>query len=130
MQPRRNIIRYAKKLVKLSFEGDFVSEERVYAILTTLRDNPPANPRKTLKLYLLKLRSAMRKCEARVEHAGALHADTLSSMQKDLEAYYNRKLRMTTKENSDLLAGFCIFVGDDVWDASVAGHIETLSQSF
>ena len=130
MQPHPKIVFFAKKLVELSFEGDFVSEERVTAIIEVLRKNPLRNRRQTLKLYLIKLRAAMSFCEARLEYFGDIPRDTLKYLQNELEQHYSRKLILKTQENTDLLAGFRIFVGDDIWDASVAGQIEKLLKSF
>jgi F-type H+-transporting ATPase subunit delta len=42
---------------------------------------------------------------------------------------YNRPVSAVTKQDTSLIAGVRVRVGDDVYDASVAGRLQRLAES-
>lgn len=121
---------YSKKLLQLSFDKGHISEEKVSAILTTLKSSPPRQFKSILQSYLKKIRIELRKENATIEHAGPLDISIINKIQTDLNKHYNRNITLSTKENSNLLAGIKIIVADDIWDSSVSGQLELLAKSF
>lgn len=120
----------AKKLLALSFDNGRVSDEKVTAVLQVLRDNPPRNYKTVLESYMAKIRSELRKENARIDFAGSLDEAAITQIKDNLCKYYNRDIQVTVNENPELLAGLRISVADDVWDSSVAGRLQQLAQSF
>lgn len=121
---------FAKKLLILSLENNRVNEEKVIAILQTLKANPPRNYKKILEMYFLKIHSEIRKENATIEYAGALLESQINDIKHNLDKYYNRDIKVTTVNVPELLAGVRVSVADDVWDTSALGRLEMLAQSF
>lgn len=121
---------YAKKLFELSLENNRVNAERVNAVLTLLSKNKPKDSKDILKLYQVKIKQALRSETLKVQSAGNLELPVFSQIHSKLEEHYKRKLSVTMIPNAHLLAGIRIEVGDDVWDYSVAGRLDSLSKKF
>lgn len=118
---------YAKKLVAISLDASgVVSAERVEGVLAVLRENPPRHHRSLLKQYLTYLRRELAKGQAKVEFAGELTNAVLAEIKDGLSTRYNRGIDVVTQENPKLIAGFRVAIGDDVFDASVAGRLHAL----
>ncbi|MGE9293025.1 MAG: F0F1 ATP synthase subunit delta [Puniceicoccales bacterium] len=117
----------AHKLVELSLdETGRVSAERVGGVLTTLEQNPPRHLRALLKQYLVYIRQELARSQAQVEYAGELPASTLAEIRQELSEHYNRAVDVLPRENESLIAGFRVAIGDDVYDASLAGRLHAL----
>lgn len=115
---------YAKKLALISLENGHISNERVSAVLETLRQSPPRKISTVLKYYAFYIRREMKKSQMQVEYAGELNASSVESLKTHFSKTYNRPLSVLTQENKKLIAGLRIHIGDDVYDSSVAGRLE------
>lgn len=121
---------YARRLRELSEnEKGRICNERVGAILATLRANPPKEFRSILKIYLAYIARALRKEHVTIEHAGEVSEKSVKEIKDFLDNYYKRDVRVTHKEKPELIAGVVVRSGDDIWDASIAGYLETLSKT-
>ncbi len=120
---------FAKKLVQLSLEDGAVSSDKVQAVLGALAEKPPRHFKALLKLYMNLMKQEIRNSQAIVEYSGQIGADTLQGLQHRLSARYGRTISISTRENTELIAGLRVSVADDVYDASVSGQLETLAQS-
>lgn len=127
---KRSTSIFAKQLVSMSLEDDFISLERVNAVLEVLRQKQPRNFLSLLETYQTKIKAQLRHEEAFVEYAGSLDEAEIAHILDGLSKHYGRKLRVKTKRNDALLAGVCVHVGDDVWDASALGRLQSLSEVF
>lgn len=121
---------FAKKLLAISLENNRVSEEKVTAILQTLKSNPPRRYKEILEIYLLKIRAELRKENATIEHSGVLSSAAVNDIKENLTKYYNRDIKVSEQNVPELLAGVRIRVADDVWDTSVLSRLEQLTQLF
>lgn len=121
---------YAKKLLIISEENGSISHERVAAILEALKLNPPRHIRSILRIYRAQITQALRKENAVIEHVGDISQDSIETFQKQLNSYYKKNVLITKKENPDLIAGILIRAGDDIWDSSISGRLQTLAKSF
>ncbi len=118
---------FAKKLVAIALdESGRVSAERVGDILEALRQDPPRQHRAVLKQFLVYLRRELAKSQARVEYAGDITETALKEIEENLSKHYDRKVDVVTWENPDLIAGFRVSIGDDVYDSSIAGRLHSL----
>ena len=119
---------YARKLVSLSLdEAGRISDERVNAILQVLKEKPPRQLKLILKIYLYYIKQEIRRSEAVLEYAGEIQPAAVEAIERDLSSRYHRSVSSVTRENPDLIAGLRVTIGDDVYDASVAGHLEKLA---
>lgn len=116
----------AKKLLKLSFEGEGVSLARIQAIVQSLRDKPAHKRKPLLKLYCNYLLQEIGKTEGKLEYAGNVTNKDLQSLEKALKEYYVHDVSLTPVELPNLIAGFRITIGDDVWEASVSNNLKQL----
>lgn len=118
---------FARKLVEISLDADGrVSAERVGDVLTTLEQNPPRHLRALLKQYLVYIRHELARTQAKLEYAGDISPSTLAEIREELSSHYARSVDILSKENPELIAGFRVAIGDDVYDASLAGRLHAL----
>lgn len=130
MSSRQKLADEVRRLRDLSLDNGVVSPERVGAVLKALTaSRKPHELRPLLRGYLAAMRREVAKGEARVEYAGALTEAAKASLAAHFTKVYGRPVSVTAKPDESLLAGFRARVGDDVYDASVAGHLEKLSRA-
>ena len=116
-----------KKLTSLSLDdGQGISVEKVKAILQVLRNKPAHILKPLLKKYQFFLLRENRKKEALLEYAGTIAKDEIMSIKKSLEDYYGHEIDISHHENNQLLAGFRVSIGDDIWEASLANNLRHL----
>jgi F-type H+-transporting ATPase subunit delta len=60
---------------------------------------------------------------------GALSAETLAAIETNFSKIYDRAITAETETDTSLIAGVRIRVGDDVYDASVAGRLKRLAEN-
>lgn len=117
----------ARTLFQLSLVDGAVSPERVAGVLEYVERDRPANPLMVLQSYRRLVAADLAKSEATVEHAGAVSDSVLQSISAALSRKYHRRVSVRGAPNPALLAGIRIRVGDDVYEASVAGQLAALS---
>ncbi|MGF1484246.1 MAG: F0F1 ATP synthase subunit delta [Opitutales bacterium] len=120
-------LQIAKKLVALSKgEDGRLSEERIGLVLQALRGNPPSGLRALLKQYLRLAERERGLYTARIETAGTLATAMQDDLRAFLESHYARSVDLEVRENTALIAGVRVRIGDDVWERSVAASLERL----
>jgi len=119
----------ARQLFKLSLENGAVSPERVAGALAYLEKSRPANPLMILKAYRRLIATELARSEAVVEHAGSMASTVLQALTTSLTAKYQRPITVTATANPTLLAGLRVRVGDDLYEASVAGQLAALAEA-
>ncbi|MCB1123165.1 MAG: F0F1 ATP synthase subunit delta [Verrucomicrobiae bacterium] len=129
MQKDETLRKFARNLATLSLEDGLVSAERVQAVLGALGQKPPRKPKTVLKYYLHYVKQAINQSRAVIEYAGEIDSAEIRAIEEQLTRTYNRPISSTTVENEDLIAGFRISIGDDIYDASVLGRLATLEKS-
>ncbi len=125
----KKILRFAKKLVELSREGGVVTESRVSEVLAGLKTGNIRHKLLVLKTYLYFIRKAVAEQTAVVAIAGALSDEALASIESNFSKLYNRSITAVTRQDASLIAGIRVRVGDDVYDASVAGNLQRLAEN-
>tara|TARA_B100001123_G_scaffold444347_1_gene592910 strand:+ start:9764 stop:10159 length:396 start_codon:yes stop_codon:yes gene_type:complete len=120
---------FAKKLADLSLDNGLVSTEKVEAVLETLRKHSPRKPKIVLKNYLYYIKQAINRGKAVIEFAGSVEESAIAAIEKQLSENYNRPITTTSLANDALIAGLRITIGDDIYDASVAGRLANLEKS-
>lgn len=127
MAAPKQIRQTARILLSASLENGAVSAERVEGVLAWVEKNQPAHSLAILREYQRLVQIEINKSSARIEHAGALGADTVAAIAAALSRRYNRSVTATSVENAALIAGIRVSIGDDVYESSIAGQLEALS---
>ena len=125
----KKIRQFAKSLVELSRDKGVVTESRVAEVLDGLRKGELRKKGLVLKAYLLYIRRAVAEQTALVATPGALSPEALSSIESNFTRIYGRPISAVTQADPSLIAGVRIRVGDDVYDASVAGRLKRLAEN-
>lgn len=126
-----NLRRTTARLVELSRGNDGrIDGSRVKTVLAELEKTfPPAELRPLLESFYAAVARALRFSEARIEFAGTLPAGTETALAAHFSALYGRAISPVPAPNPALLGGLRVQVGDDVYDASLAGALARLRAS-
>ena len=129
MKSDKKINSFAKKLVELSKHEGALSEERAAEVVSAMRTSKHRQPLRVLKAYLVYIRRELALQTAVVSAPTSLSAESLSAIESSLSANYNRPIRAHAEQDSSLIAGLRVRVGDDLYDASLAGRLQRLAHS-
>lgn len=127
MAAPKQIRQTARALFSVSLENGAVSPGRVAGVLAWFEKTNPPRALAILREYHRLVSVEINRTRARVEHAGALPPDAVSSIATALSKRYGRAITATATENSALIAGIRVSIGDDVFESSIAGQLESLS---
>lgn len=120
---------YARQLTQLSLAEGVVDPERVNGVLAYLAQHPPSRPLAVLRAYhRLVARELARSC-AVVQHAGDVNAGILGAIAGAMSQKYQRPITAEARRDEALIAGLRVRVGDDVYEATVAGRLAALAAS-
>ena len=129
MKRDQKITKLAKKLVELSKDDGVVTESKVGEVLAGFRQVQHRHHLAVLKTFLNYLRREVALQTAVVSTPAGLSDDTLSAIEAQFSKLYNRPVGAITQQDTSLIAGVRVRVGDDVYDASVAGRLQRLAES-
>ncbi len=129
MKRDQKITRLAKKLVELSKDNGVVTEAKVGEVLAALKQVQHRHHLTVLKTFLGYLRREIALQTAVVSTPGALSDDALKAIETTYSNMYGRPVSAVTQQDTSLIAGVRVRVGDDVYDASVAGHLQRLAEN-
>lgn len=121
-------IRFAKRLVELSREDGKVTRENVAKVLEALKASPPRHLLPILKSYLRYVRVAVAQQTASVDTPVELPDSLPQNLEATFSKIYGRPVESAVSIDPSLIAGLRVRVGDDVYDASVAGRLRRLSE--
>lgn len=129
MKRDQKITQLAKKLVELSKDNGVVTEAKVGEVLAGLKQVQHRHHLTVLKSFLNYLRREIALQTAVVSTPAALSADALKEIEAKFTNLYGRPVSAVTQQDTSLIAGVRVRVGDDVYDASVAGRLQRLAES-
>ena len=129
MKRDQKIIKLAKKLVELSKDNGVVTESRVVEVLSGLQQVQHRHHLTVLKTFLNYLRREVALQTAVVSTPAGLSDDAIKAIEVQFSKLYNRPVNAVTQPDTSLIAGVRVRVGDDVYDASVAGRLQRLAES-
>lgn len=130
MKRDKKITQLAKKLVELSKdEQGVVTEAKVGEVLAGLKQVAVRHHLSVLKAYLNYLRREIALQTAVVSTPDSLSSETLQAIAAKYTAIYGRPVSAVVKSDPSLIAGVRVRVGDDVYDASVAGRLQRLAEN-
>ncbi len=127
MAAKDTTLKLARQLFKLSFDASgSLSSERVTGVLGYVEKTKPANVIDVLKAYQRLIAREVARSQAIVEHAGNVNEAALQSIAAAMSKKYGRPVTTKAKANPALLAGLRVHVGDDVYEATIAGQLSAL----
>jgi F-type H+-transporting ATPase subunit delta len=129
MKRDQKITRLAKKLVELSKDNGVVTEAKVTEVLAGLKQVQHRHHLTVLKTFLSYLRREIALQTAVVMTPGALSDDALKAIEATYSKMYDRPVSAVIQQATSLIAGVRVRVGDDVYDASVAGRLQRLAEN-
>lgn len=124
----KQVSQLAKQLTQLSLGADgAVDPERVGGVLAYLAKHAPLKPIAVLKAYHRLISMELAKTNAVVEHAGTITDQVLGHIAGALSQKYHRAVAATGTRNDDLIAGLRVRIGDDVYESTVSGQLDSLA---
>ena len=129
MKRDQKITKLAKKLVELSKDNGVVTEAKVGEVLAGLKQVEHRHHLTVLKTFLNYLRREIALQTAVVSTPGALSDEALKAIEATYTKMYGRPISAVTQQDTSLIAGVRVRVGDDVYDASVAGRLQRLAEN-
>ena len=129
MKRDQKITKLAKKLVELSKDNGVVTESKVGEVLAGFQQVQHRHHLAVLKTFLNYLRREVALQTAVVSTPTGLSDDALRAIEVQFSKLYNRPVSAVTQQNTSLIAGVRVRLGDDVYDASVAGRLQRLAES-
>ena len=129
MKRDQKITQLAKKLVELSKDNGVVTEAKVGEVLAGLKQVQHRHHLTVLKTFLNYLRREIALQTAVVSTPAALSDEALKAIEATYSKMYGRPVTAVTKQDTSLIAGVRVRVGDDVYDASVAGRLQRLAEN-
>ena len=125
----QKITKLAKKLLELSKDSGVVTESKVGEVLAGLQQVQHRHHLTVLKTFLNYLRREVALQTAVVSTPAELGDDAIKAIEVQFSKLYNRPVSAVTQRDTNLIAGVRVRVGDDVYDASVAGRLQRLAES-
>ena len=129
MKRDQKITKLAKKLVELSKDSGVVTESKVAEVLAGVQQVQHRHHLTVLKTFLNYLRREVALQTAVVSTPTGLSDDSIKAIEVQFSKLYNRSVNAVTQPDTSLIAGVRVRVGDDVYDASVAGRLQRLAES-
>ena len=129
MKRDQKITKLAKKLLELSKDSGVVTESKVAEVLAGFQQVQHRRHLTVLKTFLNYLRREVALQTAVVSTPTGLSEDAIKAIEVQFSKLYNRPVNVVTQPDTSLIAGVRVRVGDDVYDASVAGRLQRLAES-
>ena len=129
MKRDQKITKLAKKLLELSKDSGVVTESKVAEVLAGFQQVQHRRHLTVLKTFLNYLRREVALQTAVVSTPTGLSEDVIKAIEVQFSKLYNRPVNAVTQPDTSLIAGVRVRVGDDVYDASVAGRLQRLAES-
>lgn len=123
------ITQLAKKLVEFSKENGIVTEGKVTEVLSALKQAQHRHYLAILKAFLNFIRREITLQTAIVSTPSNLSEANLKAIEAHFAKAYDRPINAVLKQDDALIAGVQVRVGDDVYDASIAGYLQRLSEN-
>ena len=128
MKKSKQLEKQIKKLLEISFKDGKIIESQVVRSIKVLKSLPKSEAIEALSEYLRGLKRKEREHTMYIETTIPLSALQLKKARRIVE----RRVKITkviTKVNPEILGGFKLRVGDEVWDESTLAKINQLKEA-
>ena len=120
----------ARRVFRLCMTDDRMDEAKLRTAIGKIVTEKPRDYRGVLVALKRLVRLEVGRNKVLVESATDLDEASKHKLQADLNARHGRDLEFEYKTNPELLGGLRVRVGNDVWDGTVKGRLDRLSQAF
>lgn len=121
------LLKTINKLADLSFKDGRLLESQVTKSVKILKTLKTADSIWTISEYLKELKRKERQYTMFIETSFPLPADLLKKIKKIVDKRH-KITKIKTSVNPQILGGFKLKIGDDVWDESLAGRINQIKE--
>jgi len=126
MSNRSRVKKIAHLLLDHSLDEDQrVNEDKVKEILSSLREDPPLQHREILRFFARLVKIHMSSYQGIIEYAGGKGSQIVGKIQAS-DSFKNSKMELKSSENPELIAGFKLKIGDDVYEDSILNRLNRL----
>lgn len=128
MKKNKQLQKLIKKLVEVSFQEGRIVESQVTKSIKALKALPKDQAIEALSEYLRQLKRLQRVHTMYIETVIPLNSTQLKKIKKIVE----KKVKITkvvTNINPDILGGFKLKVGDEIWDETVLGKVNQVKEA-
>lgn len=125
---KKQLQKKVSQLVDISFKDGRMFETQVTRSIKVLKTLPRPQAIEALSEYLRELRRKERQHTLYIETTIPLSSDQINKIKSVVE----EKVAITkvlVSINTDILGGFKLRVGDEIWDESVAGKIQQIKEA-
>lgn len=116
----------AKRLVKICLKSGNFDESAALEVVKYITANKNNRNLQTLTYFKQLVRLELNKETAKLEFASELSETVVTDITTRLEKIYNRKMRLEKQKKAELIGGFKVTVGSDVYDYSTINRLEQL----
>lgn len=124
----KELLKTVRKLVEVCFSDGKIIEREVAKAIKALKILPRSQSIFALSEFLKELKRKEREHTMYVETAISLSPTTVSKMRKIIE----KKIKITkvlVNINPEILGGFKLKIGDEIWDESILGKIGQVKEA-
>jgi len=129
MSSSNKVFKVAQGLLNQSFgDNGRIDSDKVSAILSELRENPPAKHIEILKRFGFLVRRHMSSYQVSLEFKGGDGSEIASNLSKKNFIDENAT-EVQAVDCPSLIAGFRVKVGDDVYEDSIANRLNNVRKA-
>lgn len=128
MKKDRQLLKLVKDLTEISFSDGKIIERQVVKSIKILKSLPQPKAILAMSEFLKELKRKEREHTMYIETAIPLSAPQINKMKKIVE----KKIKITrivVNMNPEILGGFKLRIGDDIWDESILGKINQIKEA-
>lgn len=127
MIKNKQLQKLVNKLVEISFKDGKMVESQITKSIKALKSLPRYQSIESLSEYLKNLKREERKYTMFIEAAIPLSNAQLRKMKKIVEKK-NKITKIVTSINSEILGGFKLKIGDEIWDESILEKVNQVKE--
>lgn len=127
MKKNKQLQKLVARLVEASFKDGRMIESQVSKSIKLLKTYPKAKAILALSEYLKSLKRMERQYTIYIESSIPLPLDVVNRMKRVV----SKKMTITkviTSVNPQILGGFKLKIGDEIWDESILGRINQIKE--
>ena len=128
MKKSKSLIKLIRKLAEESFKDGKIIESQVVKSIKALKSLPTSDAVLALSEYLKDLKRIERGHTMYIETAFPLSPAQVKKMKKIVEKR-NKIAKVLVNINEEIIGGFKLRIGDEIWDESVLGKIKEVKEA-
>ncbi len=128
MKIRKQLQKTVNKLIDLSFKDGKIAEAQVARSIKVLKSLSRSEAIPALSEYLKNLKRKEREHTMYIETVVPLSPAQVKRMKKIVEKKV-KIARVLVNINPEILGGFKLRIGDEIWDESVSGKINQVKEA-